>query len=97
MVLTTEEFDSWLLNLRDRVGRAKIVQRIQRLGLGNPGNVRGVGEGISEMKIDFGPGYRIYYKQTGKSILLIWCGGDKSSQDSDIMRAKSLAAGQRED
>jgi putative addiction module killer protein len=66
--------------------------RIQRLELGNAGDVRAVGDGISEMRIDYGPGYRIYYKQTGREIVLLLCGGDKSSQDRDIRRAKTLAA-----
>jgi putative addiction module killer protein len=88
----TEEFDTWLSDLRDRAGKAKIVSRIQRLELGNPGNVRSVGEGVSEMKIDFGPGYRVYYKQIGKMIVLLLCGGDKSTQNTDIRRAREIAA-----
>jgi len=60
--------------------------------MGNPGDVGAVGDGISEMKIDYGPGYRVYYKRTGKIIMLILCGGDKSTQDKDIKRAKELAA-----
>ncbi|MEH2561078.1 type II toxin-antitoxin system RelE/ParE family toxin [Bradyrhizobium sp. AZCC 2289] len=70
---------------------AKIASRIERLGLGNAGDVKPVGEGISEMRLTYGPGYRIYYKQTGKTIVLILCGGDKSTQDSDIKRAKDIA------
>jgi putative addiction module killer protein len=88
----TEEFDTWLSDLRDRAGKARIVSRIQRLEFGNPGNVRAVGNGVSEMKIDFGPGYRVYYKQIGKMIVLLLCGGDKSTQDVDIRRAKEIAA-----
>jgi putative addiction module killer protein len=60
--------------------------------MGNPGDVRAVGEGISEMRLTYGPGYRVYYKQTGKTILLILCGGDKSTQNNDIKRAKEIAA-----
>ena len=60
--------------------------------MGNPGNVEPVGEGVSEMKIDYGPGYRVYYKRTDKTIMLILCGGDKSTQDKDIKRAKEIAA-----
>ena len=71
---------------------AKIVNRIERLALGNPGDVKPVGEGVSEMRIPYGPGYRVYFKQTGKQIILLLCGGDKSSQDKDISRAKQLAA-----
>lgn len=63
-----------------------------RLGLGNAGGVKPVGEGISEMRLNYGPGYRIYYKQTGKTIVLILCGGDKSTQESDIKRAKEIVA-----
>lgn len=88
----TEDFETWLSGLRDRVGKAKIISRIQRLELGNAGNVRAVGEGVSEMKIDFGPGYRVYYKQIEKMIVLLLCGGDKSTQDKDIKRAKQIAA-----
>jgi putative addiction module killer protein len=91
-VATTEEFDEWLSRLKDNTGKAKIVARIRRLSLGNPGSVNAVGEGISELKIDFGPGYRIYYKQIGEQAILILGGGDKDSQAGDIKRAKTLAA-----
>jgi NADPH:quinone reductase-like Zn-dependent oxidoreductase len=63
------------------------------IGWGNPGDVKAVGEGVSEMRIDTGPGYRVYYKQTGRTIILILCGGDKSSQHKDIKKAKRIAAG----
>jgi putative addiction module killer protein len=89
----TDEFDLWLADLRDPKALAKISTRIQRLELGNPGDVRAVGDGISEMRIDYGPGYRVYYKQIGKEIVLLLCGGDKSTQANDIKRAKELAAG----
>jgi putative addiction module killer protein len=88
----TDEFDRWLSALRDQRAVAKIASRIERLGRGNPGDVKPVGEGISEMRIPHGPGYRVYLKQTGKEIILLLCGGDKSSQDRDIGRAKQLAA-----
>lgn len=91
-VNATEEFSAWLSILKDQKGKAKILGRITRLGLGNPGKVAPVGEGISEMKIDFGPGYRVYYKQAGTTIYLLLCGGDKDSQGSDIKKAKMLAA-----
>ena len=91
-VLKTEEFDRWLSDLRDQVGKAKVLARIRRLELGNPGDVRNVGEGVSELRIDFGPGYRAYYKQTGRTIVLLLCGGDKSTQEGDIRKAKRLAA-----
>src|SRR5260370_21050791 len=76
-VQKTDEFDSWLSALGDQRAVAKIVSRIERLGMGNPGDVEAVGEGISEMRLTYGPGYRVYYKQTGKTIMLILCGGDK--------------------
>src|ERR1700744_4459113 len=91
-IVKTEEFDKWLSKLADQVAKAKIVSRIERLGLGNPGDVKPVGEGVSEMRLTYGPGYRIYYKQTGKTIILILCGGDKSSQAGDIRLAKEIAA-----
>jgi putative addiction module killer protein len=92
-VIKTSEFDDWLERLGDRKGKAKILVRIQRLQAGNPGQVNNVGAGISEMKIDVGPGYRVYFKQTGMDIVLILCGGDKSTQDKDIKRAKETIAG----
>lgn len=88
----TDEFDRWLSHMKDRRAVARIASRIERLGLGNHGDVKPVGEGVSEMRLAHGPGYRIYYKQTGKKIIVILCGGDKSSQDSDIRRAKEIAA-----
>ena len=92
-VQKTDEFDKWLSNLTDEKAKAKIASRIERLGLGNPGDVKPVGEGISEMRIPYGPGYRVYFKQTGKTIVLLLCGGDKSTQIKDIKRAKDVAAG----
>ncbi|MEW6767559.1 MAG: type II toxin-antitoxin system RelE/ParE family toxin [Pseudomonadota bacterium] len=91
-VYKTGEFDGWLKSLADERAAARIASRIERLGLGNPGDVKAVGNGISEMRISYGPGYRVYYKQTGKTIVLILCGGDKSTQDNDIKRAKEIAA-----
>jgi putative addiction module killer protein len=91
-VRKTDEFDSWLKDLKDQRAKAKILVRIQRLEAGNPGQVNNVGDGISEMKIDSGPGYRVYYKQTGQQIVLLLCGGDKSTQDKDIKRAKAIVA-----
>jgi putative addiction module killer protein len=90
-VRKTDEFDRWLFALAEQRTIAKIVSRIERLGLGNAGDVKPVGEGISEMRLPHGPGYRIYYKQTGKAIVVILCGGDKSTQESDIKRAKEIA------
>lgn len=80
------------MNLRDRQGRAKILARIDRLEDGNPGKTRSVGAGVVEMKIDFGPGYRVYYILRGNVMILLLCGGDKGSQGDDIERAKTLAS-----
>jgi putative addiction module killer protein len=91
-VRRTEEFAAWLRGLRDKQGRARILGRIDRLEEGNPGKTRSVGGGVVEMKIDFGPGYRVYYIQRGDLLILLLCGGDKSTQASDIKRAKVLAA-----
>src|SRR5262245_52561069 len=82
----TVEFDKWLKGLRDTKARAKVLVRLDRLELGNPGDVRPVGEGVSEMRIDHGPGYRVYYKQP-KQVATVLCGGDKDSQDADIQKA----------
>jgi putative addiction module killer protein len=91
-VLRTKEFVNWMSALRDRQGRAKIIHRIDRLEEGNPGKTRGVGAGVMEMKIDFGPGYRVYYIQRGGMLVVLLCGGDKSTQAEDIQAAKKLAA-----
>ncbi len=91
-VFKTAEFDTWLVNLKDQVGKARIVSRVQRLEQGHPGDAASVGDGISELRIHSGPGYRVYYKQTGRMIILLLCGGDKSTQQKDIRRAKSIAA-----
>lgn len=91
-VRSTAEFDKWVDGLADFAGRAKIYVRVERARAGNLGDVRSVGEGINEMRIDSGPGYRVYYKQFGNSVVFLLCGGDKSTQDKDIKRAKRLAA-----
>jgi putative addiction module killer protein len=91
-VQKTEEFHEWLSSLADQRAQAKIVSRVERLGLGNPGDVKAVGEGVSEMRVSYGPGYRVYFKRTGKTVVLLLCGGDKSTQDKDIKRAKEIAA-----
>jgi putative addiction module killer protein len=88
----TDEFSGWLTDLRDIRARAKVLARIDRLSLGNPGDVAPVGDGVSEMRIHYGPGYRIYYIQRGEEIVVLLCGGDKSSQDSDIRAARKLAS-----
>lgn len=87
----TDEFSIWLKNLRDIRARAKIISRIDRLELGNPGDVAPVGDGVSEMRIHYGPGYRVYFVRRGDELIILLCGGDKSSQSSDIAAAKQLA------
>jgi putative addiction module killer protein len=87
----TEEFSKWLKGLRDAKAKAKVVTRLLRLAIGNPGDVGSVGDGISELRIDFGPGYRVYYVQSGRTYVAL-CGGDKSTQTKDISSAKALAA-----
>jgi putative addiction module killer protein len=87
----TDVFIKWLKILNDSNARFRIYQRIERLANGNPGDVKPVGEGVSEMRIDYGPGYRVYYKDTGKEIIVLLCGGDKSTQSRDIENAKKLA------
>jgi putative addiction module killer protein len=80
-------FDQWLRSIRDKTARAAIERRILRLGKGNPGDHRYLREGVTEMRIDVGPGYRAYYGQVGEVVILLLCGGDKRSQDADIERA----------
>ena len=88
--LRTAEFDAWLKSLRDSVGKARIIARIRSAQEGNFGDCEPVGEGISEMRIHFGPGYRLYYTRKGKVVYLLLCGGDKSTQRQDIKQAKAL-------
>lgn len=87
----TETFSIWLHTLRDSQARARIAARVRRLAFGNPGDVRPVGEGISELRIHYGPGYRVYYVQRGAVLIVLLCGGDKSTQVKDIELAKRLA------
>jgi putative addiction module killer protein len=89
-VIRTEEYASWILSLRDDRAKAKIALRVDRLALGNPGDVKPVGGGLSEMRIDYGPGYRVYYGKHGASIVLLLCGGTKNGQSRDIKKAKAL-------
>jgi putative addiction module killer protein len=90
-VRQTEIFSQWLRSLADSRARAKIAARIDRLAHGNPGDVDSVGEGVSELRIHFGPGYRIYFVSRGRKVVVLLCGGDKSSQAKDIKTAKQLA------
>lgn len=91
LVKRTETFDCWLLALRDRRAAARIVSRIQRAEGGNLGDVRSVGEGVQEMRIDYGPGYRVSLVQRGGVAVLLLCGGEKGSQSRDISDTKRLA------
>lgn len=91
-LIKSATFDRWLSDLRDRNAKSRIEARIRRLSLGNPGDVKPVGEGVSEMRIDYGPGYRVYYQRRGMLIAILLCGGDKSTQDQDIVQAKAIAA-----
>jgi len=88
--LETETFHGWLKNLRDRQAVARINARIIRLRLGNPGDVAPVGDGVSELRLMFGPGYRVYFATEGETLILLLAGGDKSTQPRDIETAKAL-------
>lgn len=89
--LRTEDFDEWLRALRDPVGKARILARLRSATLGNFGDCEPVGDGVSEMRIHAGPGYRVYFTRRDRTVYLLLCGGDKSSQPRDIRRAKDLA------
>ena len=90
-VRKTEVFAKWLDGLRDVRARARILVRIERLATGNPGDARPVGEGVSELRIDYGPGYRVYCKKRGREVVILLAGGDKRTQASDIKTALRLA------
>lgn len=92
-VRQTDVYARWFGRLRDRQARARIDIRIRRLELGNPGDVLPVGAGVSELRISYGPGYRVYFVQRGQSLVILLAGGDKSSQARDITRARALARG----
>jgi putative addiction module killer protein len=83
-----EPFTDWLNNLRDVMGRKRILTRVSRLQQGNYGDCEPVGDGVSELRMFFGPGYRVYFGENGDDIVILLCGGDKSSQDKDIQQAK---------
>ena len=87
----THVYAEWIDNLRDLQGRARILVRVERLAAGNPGDVKPVGGGVSELRIHFGPGYRVYFTQRGQDIVILLAGGDKSSQPKDIQSALQLA------
>lgn len=86
----TPAFSDWLGSLRDRRARARIVVRLQRLADGNFGDYKSVKDGVLELRVDYGPGYRVYFFQRGKELVILLCGGDKRTQDADIAHAKRL-------
>jgi putative addiction module killer protein len=90
-VRQTETFMAWFRGVRDRQAKARIMVRIDRLSLGNPGDVRPVGEGVSELRIDYGPGYRVYFLQQGTKVVALLAGGDKRTQSQDIGIALEMA------
>ena len=90
-VRRTAVFTKWFDGLPDQNARMRIVTRIRRMEVGNPGDVKLVGEGVSEVRVDYGPGYRLYFIQQGQELIILLCGGDKSSQSRDIASAKQMA------
>ena len=96
-LLQTATFRKWRTRLRDERLRALVASRLDRLAFGNAGDVKPVGQGISELRIDYGPGYRIYFQKRGKKIIVLLCGGNKSTQADDIKTAKRLIADWSED
>jgi len=87
---STEIFDEWLRNLKDRKGRARILARLESAQLGNLGDVRAVAGGVREMRVHVGPGYRVYFARRGQVLLLLLCGGDKSTQARDVAQARQI-------
>lgn len=90
-VVETEAFSEWLTDLRDRAGAAVVARRVRRITQGNFGDAKSVGDGVSELRIDFGPGYRVYFTRRGEVVVVLLCGGDKSTQARDIAKAKEFA------
>lgn len=90
-IFVSDEFAGWFEDLKDRQARARIQARIDRAGLGNLGDSASVGDGISEMRVHYGPGYRVYFMQQGGRLIVLLCGGDKGSQTKDIQKAKRIA------
>jgi putative addiction module killer protein len=89
-VAKTDAYQAWIDNLKDPIGRARVLMRVDRLGHGNPGVFRNLTEGVAELKIDVGPGYRVYYSIRGDQLLLLLAGGSKSTQSQDITKALEL-------
>ncbi len=94
--IRTPEFDAWLKALRDPIGKARIISRIRSAEQGNFGDCEPAGDGVSEMRIHCGPGYRVYYSRRGKMLYLLLCGGNKSTQSRDIKQAKALLKSQED-
>jgi putative addiction module killer protein len=92
-VRQSDQFQNWLRRLRDDKARARIANRIRRMELGNPGDTRQLGGGLIEMKIDYGPGYRVYFAYQGDSVVILLCGGDKRTRRRDIEKARAIAQG----
>ena len=90
-VRQTPEYAAWFASLRDRIAKTRIDIRIRRLSLGNPGDAKPIGGGVSELRVDHGPGYRVYFVQRGSVLVVLLAGGDKSTQAQDIRKAKTLA------
>jgi putative addiction module killer protein len=90
-VRQTAEFTDWMRRLADERAKARIASRIDRLKAGNRGDAKSIGSGISELRIDYGPGYRVYYAMRGRVMIVLLCGGDKSTQKTDIQLAKKIA------
>jgi putative addiction module killer protein len=90
-VRQADRYSEWFDALHDRQARARINTRIRRLSLGNPGDVKPVGEGVSELRIDYGPGYRVYFTRRGRKVVVLLAGGDKRTQDKDIQTAREMA------
>jgi putative addiction module killer protein len=90
-IVQSEAFESWFSGLKDVQARARIMARIRRLSIGNPGDVKPVGAGVCEMRIDYGPGYRVYFLQRGKVVAVLLCGGNKRTQQKDIRQALEIA------
>jgi putative addiction module killer protein len=90
-IVQSDVFTAWLDNVKDERAAARIVTRIRRMEIGNAGDVKSVGEGVSEMRIDYGPGYRVYFTRRGRTLVILLCGGDKNSQRKDIALAKRMA------
>jgi putative addiction module killer protein len=93
----TDIFADWLAHLRDTKGKARILSRLESIAQGSLGDTKNVGDGVRELRVHVGPGYRIYFAQTGRIVLLLLCGGDKSTQKRDIERAKRLLRDSREE